>query len=689
MTTQTQAPRSITKIIVAIHGIGSQSRSNTIRTVAHRIASLYKDPPPIMPLGFFQLGDNGEVHVSKLEVGEGHTMETVGFAEIYWADVAKDVVTRGDTLEESKAWGKTIVARAHALYEEKLKDKDPRLDDKDFALAAGAVDEILEAVTVIENLSWVFKKSGVFEFQISSLLTDYIGDVQLVADFKTYRKQIIGNFHDAMTQIVDSFETRHPETPRIYIVAHSEGTVISFLAMLEALSSPVNSSLQAKSGRTATYQWIQHVSGFMTLGSPIDKHILLWPRLWPVDTIATENFTGATPLGHVTVIAQPPENGITLPAPIKWRNYYDFGDPVGFQLDSARAYLRDQQCAAFEFDAQHDYGFARYWLPGKAHVDYWQDPDVFRHFIDDVVFADPSPQVADTSAAASDTPGTSSAPPAKSPPPKTRQIVSLVSVAIPYALSFLLHVAAVYFMLKAVMTFLYLDSWSALEIATGVITLSILLASITVAGRIPRLVKRTQKRWWILAIGAFAVGALAVIYMLDDRTADFLTSGVAGATTIESLYGVSLEKAWLIGLGALVAASCWLVPRNPRWGRRFMVSSGMLVVGIAIAVGYINAPAVFEASGAGGIPGKEVKRLLWPLVLAALAFIYLWWLAILTFDLAFIWHRYIRNSVAIDAVRCWQDKKDAKPRTFKGREPNLAVPHFSLVSQVTKNRVPR
>ena len=689
MTNPTQHPLPIEKIIVAIHGIGSQSRSNTIRTVAHRLGSLYKDPPPIMPLGFFQLGDNGEVHVSKLDVPEGHTMERVGFAEIYWADVPKGVVTQGDTLEESKAWGATIVARAHALYEEKLKDKDPCLDDKDFALAAGAVDEILEAVTVIENLSWVFKKSGVFEFNISSLLTDYIGDVQLIADFKSYRKQIINHFHDAMTQIVDRFETQYPEAPRIYIVAHSEGTVISFLAMLEALSAPVDSSFLAKSGRVAKYQWIQHVSGFMTLGSPIDKHILLWPKLWPVDTIATANFTGAAPRGPVTVIAQPPENGITLPAPIKWRNYYDFGDPVGFQLDSARAYLRDQQCAAFEFDAQHDYGFARYWLPGKAHADYWQDPDVFHHFIDDVVFAAPSPKVAEASAAASDTPDTHSALPTKSPPPKTRQIVSLVSVAIPYLLSFVLHVAAVYFMLKAVMTFLYLDSWSALQITTGVITLSILLASITVAGRLPRLVKRSKARWWTVALCVYAVGALAVIYMLDDRTASFLTFGIANKTTIDSFFGIYQHKAWLIGLGAIVAASCWLVPRNPRWGRRFMVSSGMLVVGIAIAVGYITAPTMFEPPAADGTPGKEVKRLLWPLILAALAFIYLWWLAILTFDLAFIWHRYIRNSVAIDAVRCWHDKKDAKPRTFKGREPSLAVPDFSLVSQVTKNRTPR
>ena len=60
---------------------------------------------------------------------------------------------------------------------------------------------------------------------------------------------------------------------------------------------------------------------------------------------------------------------------------------------------------------------------------------------------------------------------------------------------------------------------------------------------------------------------------------------------------------------------------------------------------------------------------LWPFVLASLMFLYLWWLAILTFDLSFIWHRYIRNSVALDTLRDWREKKDTKPRTFRPRKP--------------------
>jgi hypothetical protein len=41
--------------------------------------------------------------------------------------------------------------------------------------------------------------------------------------------------------------------------------------------------------------------------------------------------------------------------------------------------------------------------------------------------------------------------------------------------------------------------------------------------------------------------------------------------------------------------------------------------------------------------------------------LYLWWLGILLFDLAFVWHRYVRNAVAVDALRQWAHGRDASP----------------------------
>ena len=41
----------------------------------------------------------------------------------------------------------------------------------------------------------------------------------------------------------------------------------------------------------------------------------------------------------------------------------------------------------------------------------------------------------------------------------------------------------------------------------------------------------------------------------------------------------------------------------------------------------------------------------WPVFLASPAFLYLWWLAILLFDLTFVWHLYIRWSEGEKYIR--------------------------------------
>jgi hypothetical protein len=52
---------------------------------------------------------------------------------------------------------------------------------------------------------------------------------------------------------------------------------------------------------------------------------------------------------------------------------------------------------------------------------------------------------------------------------------------------------------------------------------------------------------------------------------------------------------------------------------------------------------------------------LWPTVLAVGAFLYSWWLGILIFDLAFVWHRYIRTPICARALEAWRNGKDLEP----------------------------
>ena len=48
----------------------------------------------------------------------------------------------------------------------------------------------------------------------------------------------------------------------------------------------------------------------------------------------------------------------------------------------------------------------------------------------------------------------------------------------------------------------------------------------------------------------------------------------------------------------------------------------------------------------------------WPVLLSGAAFLYLWWLAALIFDLGFVWQRYIRNSLANDRLMLWSNYQE-------------------------------
>jgi hypothetical protein len=78
--------------------------------------------------------------------------------------------------------------------------------------------------------------------------------------------------------------------------------------------------------------WITFVRGFMTIGSPIDKHIALWPKL-------SERFrfnSSIDDLGGITIRQALRQDAppVKLARKIQWRNYFDFGDPIGFNLES-------------------------------------------------------------------------------------------------------------------------------------------------------------------------------------------------------------------------------------------------------------------------------------------------------------------------------------------------------------------
>jgi hypothetical protein len=723
-------------VIVAVHGIGEQTRYSTVRSVATRLATskrMLSDasarlPVAPQPLGYFHSEVKGMTSVVRLDDAGRLTRKLahIGFAEVFWADIPGQVVREGGTLEETKAWGHTVVARAQALWiehsslvERGAKSGRPAAAkiNPDFSLAAEVLDEIIETVYVLENLLFLADKAGLFKFDLRVVLEAYLGDVQLVTEFANYRTEIVARFHKAMHDVYERQREEGNADVQLHIIAHSEGTVVSFLGLLQAMSG-----IQLEQAGTAQHpefrlvrtnqipEWLRHVRGYMTIGSPIDKHLLLWPRMWERLVACDE----ARQLPH---------------GQIKWRNYYDYGDPIGFKLDTARHWVQ-KYWTAFEFRDSDDIGFARYLLPGKAHNDYWNDPEVFEHFIDSVVM----PETVQAGAEAGNPPQANGKP-AAADKPKTRPAIYLIGPSIPYVMSAVLLLSGVYVLGKAVSHFTTLatdplmlfflnrelgveaTSVSAADFFRSILGITALLAGTTLFARLPRLA--VGLRWRVIGWASFIAGAL--LYLVSpaqsriDNGAFFIGRLNVGSPLAEATIGVIIlallvaligraaarrakaseerQQRWflkrmrpLIFCGAVAIAASVVTQLFPaRFGLTVLTQEQIDTIRAREKAGGGTAEEVearamrtVEMIEAAGFDRQEVAQLLakdkdrmthsarlervqpllgrppaWPVILAGVAFLYLWWLATLVFDLGFVWQRYIRGSVAHDRLEHW------------------------------------
>lgn len=573
----------INKIIVGVHGIGDQVQYETIQAIAYQFCRYYKIQTAI-PLGSFHNSNQDGIFV----IPQGDDTPKLYFTEVYWADIARNPEKDGYVLEETKQWARTIVERFRArvnqykinsdLEKNKLlvsqkdflqKDdlylecdnKEPVRVRLNYRMIRSVLYEAIDTIDVMEKLLFIVGKAGIFQFNLNWVLTNFLGDVQIVAEFEKHRSQIINKFIDTISKAYEL-----DKNADIFVVTHSEGTVVSFLALLEVI----------KLGEEK-HPWIRNVKGFMTLGSPIDKHLTLWPELW-------KNY-------------EPLTSNDGLKNKIQWRNYYDNGDPVGYELDSGRAWLK-ANCNAFDFNASHDYGFSRYYLPGKAHIDYWRDDEVFDNFINEVV-ADKKidvPKLLDKTSA------------------------KIVCNVFPYLGIAAFLMLAVYFLYKPIFNIFFPneDVWSLIKNSAGIASI---LAGITVMARIPRL---THKLFWVVvSFVLFMAFAITSYYLLGDD----------GYQDISSSFGICY-----IAVAALISVGAALI------GYFFPSSTSKPLV-------FIGGLAVLWSAGFIALSAEHSHSSIWPLFVGGAVFIYGWWLSIQLFDLIFIWHWYIRNSKALARLR--------------------------------------
>jgi glucose-6-phosphate-specific signal transduction histidine kinase len=102
------------------------------------------------------------------------------------------------------------------------------------------------------------------------------------------------------------------------------------------------------------------------------------------------------------------------------------------------------------------------------------------------------------------------------------------------------------------------------------------------------------------------------------------------------LTGMIVGLAFLIAILAACVGRLW-PGRNWASGAKPLLVFGWIVT-ICMVLALLKDDTTGEASLA-------------PVLLALAGFLYLWWVAILLFDLIFVWHRYIRFGVAAKRVK--------------------------------------
>jgi hypothetical protein len=141
-----------------------------------------------------------------------------------------------------------------------------------------------------------------------------------------------------------------------------------------------------------------------------------------------------------------------------------------------------------------------------------------------------------------------------------------------------------------------------------------LLAGVTVFSRMPRLDKIRPGSFF--GVTALALGIYGYSTFVSPRTQALLSSafwipnGVIFAFLIIGLISAVLGKL------------------KPKWGMTPLIGLGGIAAFLVLSTLLQRDPSALDRS-------------LWALVLANAAFLYLWWLSALVFDLVYIWHRFI------------------------------------------------
>ncbi len=345
--------------------------------------------------------------------------ENLRFVDMCWSDIMQD--DSAAVVQPPDVWSESVIGRL-----ETKTISPPKWVTK--------VLELIKKTATLIHLWARFKAKDVDD----TLFNKFLGDVQQYGEFSRTRGKAARRFHKLMARIEHKHNEEQDEREkqnlsrleaRYAIIAHSLGTIMSLDALIyahvredirfsernvyENLPFPgylknqeldhykrfkelEKSNLENGENHLSASEeqefnelnsklyfrntsWIQRVDSFVTLGSPIDKYLVLWWMNYKyLIEIDTQENTWVE--NDFYEFRKTPENRI------KHYNYCEEQDPVGHNL----AVVKTTGAYQHLFSSEEDIIYNRHVIPGAAHNEYWNDFDLFKRILSSSV--DQKPQ---------------------------------------------------------------------------------------------------------------------------------------------------------------------------------------------------------------------------------------------------------------------------------------------------------
>ena len=387
--------------VIVVHGIGEQRKNETVISVVNRFAEARRDPTKEDNRDVLTLGQaSGQTGLSKvprskqpwmefdgipanpnglpLKIFLGETSSTgdnLRFVDLCWSDIMQDSMPK--VLQKVDVWAKGLLGR--------LLRKHEGATQREAEVPFWMRRVLFLLVDTLMLLRFCMKFR--FKEMEDLIFAKFLGDVQQYGEYARCRGRAVRRFHEMMAKIEavhkEREEKRGPKRrkPRYVIIAHRLGSIMSFDALLYAHAKPhIRRSdsgkwvfpgyLRAKDiGIEPDTNWIWRVESFVTLGSPIDKYLMLWWLNYRYLLNHHEWFESKESKVQTCHCL-----GLVRKSLINHFNYCDELDPVGHNLDVAK------QTKAYRavFKPKEDIVFNRYKVPGAAHNKYWEDQGLFK-----------------------------------------------------------------------------------------------------------------------------------------------------------------------------------------------------------------------------------------------------------------------------------------------------------------------